>query len=259
MTTYNTLTIERDGRVAVITINRPEVLNALDSETMHEVVSAGTELDRDDGIGCIVLTGAGGKAFAAGADIGEMASKSATDMYSLDFFARWEDFTRLRTPVIAAVDGYALGGGCELAMMCDLIIAGEKARFGQPEINLGVIPGMGGSQRLTRAIGKAKAMEMCLTGRMMEADEAESAGLVARVVPAGEALTEAMETARVIASKSKIAATMVKEVINAAYENTLEQGVRYERRMFHSVFASEDQTTGMTAFMNKENPEFRHR
>lgn len=259
MSDYENILVERQDRVAIITLNRPKALNALNSTTMREVVAAGRELDTDDSVGCIVLTGAGDKAFAAGADIKEMSTQSATDMYMSDFFGGWDEFTRLRTPIIAAVDGYALGGGCELAMMCDFIIASEKAVFGQPEINLGVIPGMGGSQRLTRAIGKAKAMEMCLTGRNMKADEAETLGLVARVVPAGKALEEAVETAKAIASRSKVASTMVKDVVNAVYETTLTQGVQYERRVFNSVFASEDQKIGMEAFVNKQKPEFKHR
>lgn len=259
MSDYENILVERQDRVAIITLNRPKALNALNSTTMREVVAAGRKLDTDDSVGCIVLTGAGDKAFAAGADIKEMSTQSATDMYMSDFFGGWDEFTRLRTPIIAAVDGYALGGGCELAMMCDFIIASEKAVFGQPEINLGVIPGMGGSQRLTRAIGKAKAMEMCLTGRNMKADEAETLGLVARVVPAGKALEEAVETAKVIASRSKVASTMVKDVVNAVYETTLTQGVQYERRVFNSVFASEDQKIGMEAFVNKQKPEFKHR
>lgn len=259
MSDYENILVERQDRVAIITLNRPKALNALNSTTMREVVAAGRELGTDDSVGCIVLTGAGDKAFAAGADIKEMSTQSATDMYMSDFFGGWDEFTRLRTPIIAAVDGYALGGGCELAMMCDFIIASEKAVFGQPEINLGVIPGMGGSQRLTRAIGKAKAMEMCLTGRNMKADEAETLGLVARVVPAGKALEEAVETAKVIASRSKVASTMVKDVVNAVYETTLTQGVQYERRVFNSVFASEDQKIGMEAFVNKQKPEFKHR
>lgn len=259
MSEYENILVERQDRVAIITLNRPKALNALNSTTMREVVAAGRELDTDDSVGCIVLTGAGDKAFAAGADIKEMSTQSATDMYMSDFFGGWDEFTRLRTPIIAAVDGYALGGGCELAMMCDFIIASEKAVFGQPEINLGVIPGMGGSQRLTRAIGKAKAMEMCLTGRNMKADEAETLGLVARVVPAGKALDEALETAKLIASRSKVASTMVKDVVNAVYETTLTQGVQYERRVFNSVFASEDQKIGMEAFVNKQKAEFKHR
>lgn len=258
MSTFENILIERRGRVALITLNRPKALNALNSQTMEELVQATGELDGDTGVGCIVLTGSE-QAFAAGADIKEMSSQSATDMYMSNFFAHWENFTRVKTPIIAAVSGYALGGGCELAMMCDIIIASESAKFGQPEINLGVIPGMGGSQRLTRAIGKSKAMEMCLTGRMMGAEEAERSGLVSRVVANDELLDEALKTAETIASKSKVAGVMVKEVVNAAYEMTLAQGINFERRVFHSVFASEDQKEGMSAFVDKREAEFKHR
>lgn len=255
---YDNILIETRGRVGLITLNRPKALNALNDATMHEVVAAAREMDRDEGIGCIVLTGSD-RAFAAGADIKEMSTQSAVDMYNSNWFAGWDDFTRVRTPIIAAVAGHALGGGCELAMMCDFIIAADTARFGQPEINLGVIPGMGGSQRLTRAIGKAKAMEMCLTGRVMKAEEAEQSGLVARIVPAEKLLDDALQTAEAIASNSKIAGTMVKEVINAAYETTLSQGVLFERRVFHSVFSSADQKEGMSAFVEKRTPDFTHR
>ncbi|ROR53964.1 short chain enoyl-CoA hydratase [Luteococcus japonicus] len=258
MSSYENILVETRGRVAIITLNRPKALNALNDLTMREVVAATAELDANPEIGCFVLTGSE-KAFAAGADIKEMSEKSATQMYTLDWFAGWDQFTSRRTPVIAAVNGYALGGGCELAMMCDFILAGDKAKFGQPEINLGIIPGMGGSQRLTRAVGKAKAMEMCLTGRMIDAEEAERSGLVARIVPAAELLDEAISTAELIASKSKVAATMVKEVVNAAYETNLQQGVLYERRVFHSAFASEDQKEGMAAFVEKREPNFQHR
>lgn len=254
---YENILTETRGRVGIITLNRPKALNALNDATMKEIVAAGREFDADPGIGCIVLTGSE-KAFAAGADIKEMAPQSATDMYMSDWFAGWDNFTALRTPVIAAVSGYALGGGCELAMMCDFIIAGDNAKFGQPEINLGVIPGMGGSQRLTRAVGKAKAMEMCLTGRMMGAEEAEASGLVAKVVPAAELFDAAFKTAETIASKSLVASQMVKEVVNAAYETTLAQGLMYERRVFHSGFASHDQKEGMAAFVEKREPKFTH-
>ncbi|MCH6197039.1 enoyl-CoA hydratase [Corynebacterium mastitidis] len=256
--TQNTITEERRGRVALITLNRPTALNALNAELMGEVTEAVTRLDASPEVGAIVLTGSA-KAFAAGADIKEMAEKGATEMYNADWFGGWDALTRVRTPIIAAVSGYALGGGCELAMMCDLIIAAEGARFGQPEINLGILPGMGGSQRLVRAVGKAKAMEMCLTGRMMDAREAERSGLVARVVPDDTLLEEALETARVIASKSKVASTMVKEAVNTAFEANLSQGLLFERRLVHSVFASEDQKEGMAAFVDKREPEFRHR
>ncbi|WP_288831907.1 enoyl-CoA hydratase [uncultured Corynebacterium sp.] len=248
---------ETRGRVGLITLNRPEALNALNKQTMEEVTAAVTEFDRDEAIGAIVLTGSE-KAFAAGADIKEMAPKGATDMYVSDWFAGWDELTRARTPLIAAVNGYALGGGCELAMMCDFIIAGDSAKFGQPEVNLGITPGMGGSQRLTRAVGKAKAMEMCLTGRMMDAEEAERSGLVARVVPAGELLDSALDTAATIATKSLVATTMIKEQINAVGETSLSQGLLFERRTFHSIFASADQKEGMAAFVEKRDPEFTH-
>lgn len=248
---------EKRDRVALITLNRPETLNALNNDTMLEVTQAVQEFDADAEVGAIVITGSE-KAFAAGADIKEMSSKSATEMYTADWFAGWDVLTRARTPIIAAVNGYALGGGCELAMMCDFIIAGDKAKFGQPEVNLGVTPGMGGSQRLTRAIGKAKAMEMCLTGRMMAAEEAERSGLVARVVPAGELLDSALETAKLIASKSFVATSQIKEQVNAVDELSLSQGIQFERRTFHALFSSHDQKEGMAAFVEKRDPEFKH-
>ncbi|NYE95620.1 enoyl-CoA hydratase [Psychromicrobium silvestre] len=250
--------VERRGRVGLVTLNRPEALNALNKETMDELVSAITEMDADPEVGAVVLTGSA-KAFAAGADIKEMASKSYMEMYAEDWFRHWEDLTRLRIPIIAAVSGFALGGGCELAMMCDFIIAGENAKFGQPEINLGVLPGMGGSQRLTRAVGKAKAMDLILTGRMMGAEEAERSGLVARVVPNEDVVSEALKAAEVIASKSKPVAMIAKEAANAAFEMGLVQGVTYERRLFHSVFSTEDQKEGMAAFVEKRTPDFKHR
>ena len=248
---------EKRDRVALITLNRPEALNALNNDTMLEATQAVQEFDADAEVGAIVITGSE-KAFAAGADIKEMSSKSATEMYTADWFAGWDVLTRARTPIIAAVNGYALGGGCELAMMCDFIIAGDKAKFGQPEVNLGVTPGMGGSQRLTRAIGKAKAMEMCLTGRMMAAEEAERSGLVARVVPAGELLDSALETAKLIASKSFVATSQIKEQVNAVDELSLSQGIQFERRTFHALFSSHDQKEGMAAFVEKRDPEFKH-
>ena len=248
---------ETRGRVAIITLNRPEALNALNSQTMVEVTEAVAQFDADDSIGAIVLTGSQ-KAFAAGADIKEMQEQSATDMYRVDFFAQWDALTRARTPIIAAVNGYALGGGCELAMMCDFIIAGDNAKFGQPEVNLGVSPGMGGSQRLTRAIGKAKAMDLCLTGRMIGAEEAERSGLVARVVPADSLLDEALAAAELIASKSLVATTQIKEQVNIAFETSLSQGLLYERRTFHALFASNDQKEGMAAFVAKRDAEFTH-
>lgn len=255
--TYETILIDRHDRVALITLNRPEALNALNSTVMEELTTVVNELDRDETVGCIVLTGST-KAFAAGADIKEMGSLSFQEAQASDLYADWAAFTNARTPIIAAVSGFALGGGCELAMMCDLIIAGDSAKFGQPEIKLGIIPGMGGSQRLTRAIGKAKAMEMCLTGRMMGADEAEQAGLVARVVPADDLLDSALETAATIANMSKPIAQMVKEVVNRAFESSLHEGLLFERRTFHSAFATQDQTEGMAAFMEKRDPDFKH-
>ncbi|GAB20634.1 enoyl-CoA hydratase [Gordonia effusa NBRC 100432] len=258
MTDPTTILLTRDGRVGVITLNRPKALNALNTELMNEVVSAATELDADTGIGAIVITGSE-RAFAAGADIKEMSSQSYADVVGQQFFAAWDDLTRLRTPIIAAVNGYALGGGCELAMLCDIIIAGENAVFGQPEINLGVIPGIGGSQRLTRAVGKSKAMDMILTGRQMKVDEAERAGLVSRVVPTEETLATAIDAARVVAGKSALATAAAKEAVNRAFESTLAEGVRAERALFYSTFATDDQTEGMAAFVEKREPNFTHR
>ena len=258
MTEYTNILVEQRGRVGLVTLNRPEALNALDKATMDQLVAAVTAMDADPGVGAVVVTGSG-KAFAAGADIKEMASQGYMEMYAADWFRGWEDFTRLRIPVIAAVSGFALGGGCELAMMCDFIIAGDNAKFGQPEINLGVLPGMGGSQRLTRAVGKAKAMDMILTGRFIGAEEAERSGLVSRVVPASDVVEEALKAAEVIASKSKPVAMLAKEAVNAAFETGLAQGVLFERRIFHSLFASEDQKEGMAAFTEKRQPEFNHR
>jgi enoyl-CoA hydratase len=255
---YKNILVERRGRVGLVTLNRPEALNALDKATMDELVAAVAAMDTDPGVGAVVVTGSA-KAFAAGADIKEMATRGYMDMYAADWFRGWEDFTRLRIPVVAAVSGFALGGGCELAMMCDFIIAGDNAKFGQPEINLGVLPGMGGSQRLTRAVGKAKAMDMILTGRFMNADEAERAGLVSRVVPAADVVEEALKAAEVIASKSKPVAMVAKEAVNAAFETGLAQGVLFERRIFHSLFATEDQKEGMAAFTEKRQPDFKNR
>ncbi|MGY2743962.1 enoyl-CoA hydratase [Arthrobacter sp. UYCu723] len=255
---YANILVERRGRVGLVTLNRPEALNALNKATMDELVAAVTALDADPQVGAVVVTGSA-KAFAAGADIKEMQSKGYMDMYAADWFRGWEDFTRLRIPVVAAVSGFALGGGCELAMMCDFIIAGDNAKFGQPEINLGVLPGMGGSQRLTRAVGKAKAMDMILTGRFMDAEEAERSGLVSRVVAAADVVEEALKAAGVIASKSKPVAMVAKEAVNAAFETGLAQGVLFERRVFHSLFATEDQKEGMAAFSEKRQPEFNHR
>jgi len=255
---YQNIMVERQGRVGLVTLNRPSALNALNTALMNELVSAVRDMDSDPDIGAVVIAGSI-KAFAAGADIKEMSSKSYMEMYAADWFRHWEDLTRLRIPVIAAVSGFALGGGCELAMMADFIIAGDNAKFGQPEINLGVIPGMGGSQRLTRAVGKAKAMDMVLTGRFMDAEEAERSGLVSRVVPAAEVVDEALKAAEAIASKSKPAAMVAKEAVNAAFEMGLAQGVVFERRVFHSLFATEDQKEGMAAFSEKRQPEFKHR
>ncbi|WP_421076929.1 enoyl-CoA hydratase [Microbacterium sp. IO18] len=258
MTAYTNILVEQRGRVGLVTLNRPAALNALDKSTMEQMVAAVSAMDADPGVGAVVIAGSG-KAFAAGADIKEMAAQGYMDMYAADWFRGWEDFTRLRIPIIAAVSGFALGGGCELAMMCDLIIAGDNAKFGQPEINLGVLPGMGGSQRLTRAVGKAKAMDLILTGRFIGADEAERSGLVSRVVPAEDVVTEALKAADVIASKSKPVAMLAKEAVNAAFETGLAQGVLFERRIFHSTFATEDQKEGMAAFTEKRQPEFNQR
>ena len=256
--TYETILVETRGKVGLITLNRPKALNALNSTVQDEVVAALQTFEADDGIGAIVLTGSE-KAFAAGADIKEMQEKSYSDMYMADFFAGWDALLRIRKPIIAAVSGYALGGGCELAMMCDFIIAGDNAKFGQPEITLGVMPGMGGSQRLTRFVGKSKAMDMCLTGRMMDAAEAERSSLVSRVVPAAELLDEAIKAAEKIASFSLPSVMMNKEAVNRAYETTLAEGLRFERRVFHSMFAFEDQKEGMTAFAEKRPAAFRNR
>ena len=258
MTEYANILVEQRGRVGLVTLNRPQALNALNKATMEELVAAVSAMDADPGVGAVVITGSG-KAFAAGADIKEMASQGYMEMYTADWFRGWEDFTRLRIPTIAAVSGFALGGGCELAMMCDLIIAGDNAKFGQPEINLGVLPGMGGSQRLTRAVGKAKAMDLILTGRFIGAEEADRCGLVSRVVPAEDVVEQALQAAETIAAKSKPAAMLAKEAVNAAFETGLAQGIQYERRLFHALFASEDQKEGMAAFTEKRQPEFKHR
>ncbi|WKD30923.1 enoyl-CoA hydratase [Streptomyces xanthophaeus] len=255
--TYETILLERKGRVAVLTLHRPEALNALNLQVMTEVVAAAEELDRDPEVGCIVLTGSA-KAFAAGADIKEMRPRGYMDMYLSDWFTAWDRLGQVRTPTLAAVSGYALGGGCELAMMCDILLAADTAKFGQPEIKLGVIPGIGGSQRLTRAVGKAKAMELCLTGRTMDAAEAERAGLVSRIVTAGELLSEALAVAETVAGMSKPVAMMAKEAVNRAFETTLTEGVRFERRLFHAVFATADQKEGMSAFVDKRPPRFSH-
>ncbi|MBI3217358.1 MAG: enoyl-CoA hydratase [Mycobacterium sp.] len=257
-TAWETILVEREDRVGLITLNRPKALNALNGQVMNEVTAAAKQFDDDPGIGAIVLTGSE-KAFAAGADIKEMASLTFADVFAADYFAKWSEFAAVRTPTIAAVAGYALGGGCELAMMCDLLIAADTAKFGQPEIKLGVLPGMGGSQRLTRAVGKAKAMDLILTGRNMDAEEAERAGLVSRVVPAADLLTEAKAVATTISKMSLSAARMAKEAVDRAFESTLAEGLLYERRLFHSAFATEDQTEGMAAFTEKRAANFTHR
>jgi enoyl-CoA hydratase len=255
---YETILTETRGKVGLLTLNRPKALNALNTQLMGEVVAALQAFEADAAVGAIVITGSE-KAFAAGADIKEMQPKIYSDAYAEDFFAGWDAMIRIRKPIIAAVAGYALGGGCELAMMCDFIIAAENAEFGQPEITLGVMPGMGGSQRLTRAVGKAKAMDMCLTGRRMGAAEAERAGLVSRVVPVAKLLDEALGAAARIAEFSLPAVMMAKESVNLAFETTLGEGLRFEKRLFHSMFALDDQKEGMTAFVEKRKPNFSHR
>ncbi len=249
---YETILVETRGAVTLVTLNRPQALNALNSTVLAELIDAFAAFDADPGQRCLVLTGSE-KAFAAGADIKEMSGQGFADMYASNFFAGWEKVTATRKPWIAAVAGYALGGGCEVAMMADFIIAADNAKFGQPEIRLGVTPGMGGSQRLTRAIGKAKAMEMCLTGRMMGAEEAERSGLVARVVPAADLVAEALKTAEAIAGMAPLAAIAAKEMVNAAFETGLAQGILFERRLFHGLFGSEDQKEGMAAFVEKRD------
>ena len=255
---FENILVERRGRVGLITLNRPNALKALNDALMSELGQALLSFDRDDDIGAIVITGSE-RAFAAGADIGAMANWSYMDVYKTEYITRnWETIRTIRKPVIAAVSGYALGGGCELAMMCDVVIAADNARFGQPEIKLGVMPGAGGTQRLPRAVGKAKAMDLCLTGRMMDAVEAERSGLVSRVVPAERVLEEALEAATVIAAYSLPSVMMAKESINRAYETTLNEGVLFERRVFHSMFATDDQKEGMNAFVEKRQPRFRN-
>ncbi|HEY9057797.1 MAG TPA: enoyl-CoA hydratase [Aurantimonas sp.] len=247
----------REGRVAILTLNRPKALNALNSAVMRELVQLTAELDRDPEIGAILITGSE-KAFAAGADIKEMEDRSAMEMMLADWFSDWEALERVRTPMIAAVAGFALGGGCELAMMCDLIVAADSARFGQPEIKLGIIPGMGGSQRLTRAVGKYKAMDMVLTGRMIDAEEAERIGLVSRLVPADRLMEEALDAAKTIAEFSKPATMTAKEATNRSFEVGLREGLLHERRIFHALFAGGDRKEGMSAFREKRQPTFRH-
>ena len=256
---YENILVEQRGKVAIITLNRPKALNALSPGLTRELAEALDAIEADEGVSVVVLTGSD-KAFAAGADIKVMQAWSYMDVYKSDFItATWERIARLRKPTIAAVAGYALGGGCELAMMCDFILAADTARFGQPEITIGTIPGAGGTQRLTRFIGKSKAMEMVLTGRLMDAQEAERSGLVSRVVPAARLLDEALEVATRIAELSLPAVMMAKDSVNRAYETTLAEGVHFERRLFHSTFATEDQKEGMAAFAEKRKPDFKHR
>ena len=258
MTDYQNILVEQRGAVTLVTLNRPEALNALNTAVLADLIGAFAAFDADETQRCAVLTGAGDKAFAAGADIKEMVEKDTAQFYGDDFFAGWtDDFTRrTRKPWIAAVNGFALGGGCEVAMMADFIIASDKAKFGQPEIKLGVLPGMGGTQRLVRAVGKAKAMDLCLTGRMMDAAEAEASGLVARVVEHDRLLTEAMEAATAIAGMAPLAAIANKEAVDAAFENTLDQGIKYERRLFQVITATADRKEGMSAFVEKRDPKW---
>lgn len=255
---YENILVDREGAVGVITLNRPDALNALNTALMMELNDAVTKFEDDDAIGCLVITGSE-KAFAAGADIKEMQPKTYMEAYREDFFHDWEKVARCRKPVIAAVAGYALGGGCELAMMCDFIIAADNARFGQPEITLAVMPGIGGTQRLTRLIGKSKSMDLCLTGRMMDAEEAERAGMVSRIVPVADLKDEAMAAAQKIGDFSHPITMMTKETVNRAYETTLSEGIRFERRVFHSMFATADQKEGMTAFIEKRKAQFKNR
>ena len=255
---YQNIVVETKGRVGIIRLNRPQALNALNRALIAELIQAIDAFEADDGIGCLLLTG-NDKAFAAGADIKEMADKTFMEAYLGNFCADWDRAARTRKPIVAAVAGFALGGGCELAMHCDIIIAADNAKFGQPEIKLGIIPGIGGTQRLTRAVGKAKAMDLILTARMMDAAEAERSGLVARVVPAASLMDEAMKVAETIASMSLPSVLAAKESVNRAFETSLAEGIAFERRIFHSLFATEDQTEGMTAFVEKRPAKFRNR
>jgi enoyl-CoA hydratase len=255
---YENIVVETHGRVGLIKLNRPQALNALNAALIDELNAALNRFEKDGEIGAVVLTGSE-KAFAAGADIKEMRAKTFMDAYLEDFITSWEAISRLRKPIIAAVSGFALGGGCEIAMMCDFILAADTAKFGQPEIKLGTIPGSGGTQRLTRFVGKSKAMEMCLTGRTMDAAEAERAGLVSRVIPADKLLEEALKVAASIAALSLPSVMVAKECVNRAYETTMAEGVRFERRMFHALFATDDQKEGMGAFAEKRAPEFKNR
>ena len=255
---YENILVETRGRVGVIRLNRPAAMNALSSALVRELAAAIDLFEADPAIGCLIVTGSD-KAFAAGADIKEMSGKSFMDVFVANFAADWDRAARARKPVIAAVAGFALGGGCELAMQCDIILAADNAKFGQPEIKLGVIPGIGGTQRLTRVIGKAKAMDLCLTGRLIDAQEAERAGLVARIVPLASLMDEAMKMAELIASMPLPATMMAKEAVNVALETTLAEGIRFERRVFHSLFATEDQKEGMAAFAGKRAPNFKNK
>ncbi len=255
---YENILVETKGKVGIISLNRPQALNALNAALKQELTAAIDAFEADANIGCMIVTGSE-KAFAAGADIKEMADKSFTDVLTGDFAGNWDRAAQARKPIIAAVAGFALGGGCELAMQCDLIIAADNAKFGQPEIKLGVIPGIGGTQRLTRAVGKAKAMDLILTGRLMDAAEAESSGLVARVVPAAELMTVAMQVAETIAGMSLPSVLVAKEAVNRAFETSLAEGIRFERRVFHALFATEDQKEGMAAFVEKRPAKFKNR
>jgi len=257
--TYNTILTETEGKVAIITLNRPQVLNALNDELMNELGTALLTFDADDAIACMIITGSE-KAFAAGADIGKMAQLNFQETYRNNFISRnWETLTKVRKPVIAAVSGYALGGGCELAMMCDMIIAADTAKFAQPEVKLGIVPGSGGTQRLTRAVSKSKAMDLCLTGRMMDAAEAERSGLVARIYPAAQLMTETKAIAQTIAAMPLLTLMMVKESVNVAFEMSLSEGIRFERRLFHACFGTVDQKEGMAAFLEKRPAQFKNR
>jgi len=255
---YETIIVETKGKVGIIRLNRPQALNALNAQLNTDLTAAIDTFEAEDAIGCVIITGSE-KAFAAGADIKEMSGKNHMDVFRQDFAVSWERVARMRKPVIAAVSGFALGGGCELAMMCDIIIAADTAKFGQPEIKLGVIPGIGGTQRLTRAVGKAKAMDLNLTGRMMDSAEAERSGLVARVVPAASLMEEAMKAAETIASMSLVAVMTAKEAVNRAFETTLAEGIRFERRTFQALFATHDQKEGMAAFIEKRPAKFENR
>ncbi len=252
---YETIIVETHERVGLVRLNRPQVLNALNAQLVDELGAALDTFEADNSIGCIVVTGSD-KAFAAGADITEMASKTYMQAYLENFIARWDRVSRTRKVVIAAVNGFALGGGCELAMMCDFIICSETAKFGQPEIKLGIMPGSGGTQRLTRAVGKAKAMDMCLSGRMMDALEAERAGLVSRIVPADKLLEEALNAAKIIADMALSATMMAKEAVNRSFESSMAEGILFERRVFHSMFGTDNQIEGMNAFTEKRKPQF---